>query len=63
MGKGGPGRLLTGLKRELLEESLGQSLGFVWLCWELNPDCVRLLLKQPEIHEGGWLGSCWRAGW
>lgn len=54
--------MLRGFKRELLEESLRAGLGFDWLYWELNPKCVRLLLKQPKIHAGWWLG-CWRAGW
>lgn len=53
MGKWGePGGLPRGFKRGLLEGSLGAGLGFVWLCWELNPEYVRLLLQQTEIHEG-----------
>lgn len=52
MGKGGSLGGCQGDLKELLQGSLGAGLGFVWLCWELNPEYVRLLLQQPEIHEG-----------
>lgn len=32
-------------------ETWGQA-SFVWLCWELNPECVRFLFEQPEIQVG-----------